>query len=556
MNSIEEINYRISIGDTKTAIKVLKSLCEEISDDYYIEQAILIDSQYHQTLKNEIAGVERRDDNNISKQKVHKSIISLSALIDEARTRNRILNEIEYKQSASSYNDIKNLNEYSVKVAMAGQPNVGKTTLMRNIFKSEIGKVGDSSNVTTKSYFEENTELGITFIDCPGFNEPGRVIDLLEFTNSTEDFKKKMLERDLVEDYSAFEGLKAADLIYYVVSVMGVPNKSDNSLLRLIKMTNSNIIGIINMEHHLGKLEPEKSISRTRLWVDFFLINGISTTIHYDFAWDKPTKIHDLYRDSIKVVSKEKKVMLQTSLDAMIDNYKLESKAIAVAIFEMIQECKNIYYQLVIQTTDDHKNQESKSVAINEKIQQDIGYLLQNVIHRIKSLYNVVSIFDKKENEVGKDERILQSSSSKKGDQVREAATIGTGIGGLMLLKGLAMGAVTVAGGPVLILTTALIGGIVGLFSKGREETKLINFRLDNDQLSSVLESTIMILWISSNKGFGIGEKLDVEELKSSVSIKCKSLLRKNDLSVIPTDKSIFMERLESLVLDITLAKD
>lgn len=555
MEVFKVINQKISIGDTKSAIKLLKSACNDINDDFYSDQVILIESQYSQTLKSEIAGIITKNEVRRQLQKIHQSIINVGSLISDSSNRNRILTKIERKKSVSDISEIKRLDKDSVKIAMAGQPNVGKTTLMRNIFKSEIGNVGDSSNVTTKSYFEENEELGITFIDCPGFNEPGRVIDLLEFSDSLGDFKEKMLDRNLDEDYSALEGIKACDIVYYVVSVSNVPDKGDDSLIRLVKKTNPNIIGIINMEYHVGRNEPKKSKARSRLWSDFFMNNNISTIIHYDFAWDTPTKIHDLYRESIRLIAAEKKALLKKSLESMLESYQNESEKIAESIFDMIEDCRSIHYQIVVQSAEEHKNLDTKSEKIQKKIQNDITYSLQNVIHKIKSLYNVVSIVQHSEKAVEKSENILQSSSSKRGDQVREAVGIGTGIGGFFALKGLAAGAITLAGGPAVILTTAIIGGIVGLFTKKREDTKVINFQLNEEQLQQILENTVMVLWISSNKGFGIGENLDIDELKQSVEANCNSLMRKNDLMLIPEDDMIFKKRLKDLVLDITLAR-
>jgi GTPase Era involved in 16S rRNA processing len=136
---------------------------------------------------------------------------------------------------------------------MAGRPNVGKTTLMRNILKSEVGIVGDAANVTRKSYIEENSDVKIAFIDCPGFNESGRVLDALEYCKTDEEIRESLFKKDLKEDYYAYKGVKAADVIYFVVSVANVPEKGDNSLMSLIKESNLNIIGIINMAYHVAK---------------------------------------------------------------------------------------------------------------------------------------------------------------------------------------------------------------------------------------------------------------------------------------------------------------
>jgi GTP-binding protein EngB required for normal cell division len=551
MNNLEQIKDAVGMGRTVLALKLLKDFCIQKNDIFFLDQCHGLDARYHQLKNDEIYGVDTKAEQNRSLNSINKAILEL---VNDLKINILKQSIVERKAEGNVYDGKSGeelLESDKVKIAMAGQPNVGKTTLIRNIFKNEIGVIGDASNVTVSSYLKEHDDLGIAFIDCPGFNEPGRVVDWLQFTKSEEEFSAKLKELDLAEDLSAYKGIKKADVIYYVVSVMTVPNKGDRSLLQLVSKVNPNVIGIINMGFHLGKSEPEKSKKRIEQWEVFFIDNGIKSIIEYDFAWDRPTKIHDLFRETLKFVNSEKRIVLSKSLNKMLHSYKEGSEDIAIAIKNLINECKRINHSLVLETEEEHKAKESTIKAISEKIQVEIQYSFQPVLQKIKILYQNDTLSQNLESGLNEEQRTLKSSFSKKFDQILEGAGIGGAIGVYGTLKALLVGAAT--GGPIGIAVIAIAGGLFGLFSKSRISTTKIDLSLSNSDIYNLLEKTIQILWISANKGYGIGSNISENELLKLVEGQCSKLISRNGITPETIKNSDISENLKKLVLNITM---
>jgi hypothetical protein len=233
----------------------------------------------------------------------------------------------------------------------------------------------------------------------------------------------------------------------------------------------------------------------------------------------------------------------------MLENYKESSLSIADSIFRLLKDCEEIRYEVVLGDTE---NDENKVNKISARIQQDVFDSLQNVIHKIKLLYGVELKDIDFDGKIDEDETVIKSTLSKKVDQVSGGATIGGFIGSMGVLKGIAAGA-TVAGMLPIVIVGAAIGGIWALFAKGEKDTTKKEFYLKQEDLIKVLEKAITILWVSSNKGYGVG-KADDSELVELVNDKCKLLVKGIGIDSVSTNDPVLKDKIEQLVLKITFS--
>ena len=119
---------------------------------------------------------------------------------------------------ASFESPVQPMNPHSLKIALIGPPNAGKSSLMNSILKLNIASVSAKSHTTREVirgiYTCENTQF--VFVDCPGIISKKETRELKELTNS------------------AWDTLAECDLCLLVLDTLKRPDTQLISLIRRI----------------------------------------------------------------------------------------------------------------------------------------------------------------------------------------------------------------------------------------------------------------------------------------------------------------------------------
>lgn len=102
-------------------------------------------------------------------------------------------------------------------VALIGQPNVGKSTMLNALVGHKVSIVSDKAQTTRRSVvgIMQGEDFQVAFIDTPGVHEPHTVLG------------KTMLEQ-------ARHGLSGVDLVVVVVDVSRKPNDADKRIAKMV----------------------------------------------------------------------------------------------------------------------------------------------------------------------------------------------------------------------------------------------------------------------------------------------------------------------------------
>lgn len=123
-------------------------------------------------------------------------------------------------------------------IALVGRPNVGKSTLLNQIFKSKLAIVSDTAQTTRKAIRGVLTteDYQLVFIDTPGIHRP-------------QDELGRNLNR---EAYSQLEGI---DLIYFVIDANDYFGPLDQSILDRLFQEEAPIFLIVNKIDKTNKIK-------------------------------------------------------------------------------------------------------------------------------------------------------------------------------------------------------------------------------------------------------------------------------------------------------------
>ncbi len=121
-------------------------------------------------------------------------------------------------------------------VAIVGQPNVGKSTLLNNLLDFKVAAVTHKPQTTRHQIrgILNGEDHQIIFFDTPGLLEP----------------KSKLQE---AMRQAAFRSLKDADLVLFMVAAAREPHEFDTKLLNEIHDFNSSIILVLNKMDIISK---------------------------------------------------------------------------------------------------------------------------------------------------------------------------------------------------------------------------------------------------------------------------------------------------------------
>ena len=165
------------------------------------------------------------------------------------------MNEIPYQPSEMSELDLSSLAEEEIKeghksgfVAVAGRPNVGKSTLMNAFLRQKLAAVSPRPQTTRSKQLGILTtaDYQIIFVDTPGLVKPRHKLD--EYMVDT-----------------ANESLRDADIVLWLVDATVYPGPGDRVIAKIFRDFPTDLALLLGLNKS-DLLKPEDVLDRTRVY--------------------------------------------------------------------------------------------------------------------------------------------------------------------------------------------------------------------------------------------------------------------------------------------------
>ena len=155
----------------------------------------------------------------------------------------------------------------SLVIAIAGQTNTGKTTLARTLLRREVGLVHDRPNVTESAAFHADSEIGITIVDTPGFQQSGAYKSyLLALEHSKEGAEAIRAQSNFSYEENALGALRQSDIAIYVIALDSIPKAEHTTEVELIKGVVP-VVAVFNKRVSMNRADGVPFVNeRMRLW--------------------------------------------------------------------------------------------------------------------------------------------------------------------------------------------------------------------------------------------------------------------------------------------------
>lgn len=442
-------------------------------------------------------------------------------------------------------------------IAVAGHTNTGKTTLIRTLIREPIGEVKDEANVTKVNEEVSYPALQATFIDCPGFQNPGLFRSYLQIKETDGEAIAQKIIKNIKPEYTeynkiALKGIGKADVIFYVVPLNAITDDDFNQELCLVLGRNDKVIGIINKEQSQRMLTNMDVDARIKQWKEYFERNGVIRFVLFDSHWDKPSKAHILYSLTAELLTGDKKNSLYAGLESLTKNWNDRRYDLAKKSVNFIDYCRNL--KIEESNTSHGLNNDKTKYAIQKKLSAEI--IEQSVIFfcDIAKFYKLSSELQPKD--------ILKHPSF---DSVVNTGTISKIISGAVIggtggaIIGAIIGAVILGvaagliGGPAGAVVAAEEGALMGaeafaalcgvsgatnvaVMRADEEEDRTFTGQLHSKALENVAIHIVAGVWSIAYHGYGMGtlvtnerqEKL-ITELNSISKQKFNQINFKSD---------------------------
>lgn len=458
----------------------------------------------------------------------------------------------------------------TVRIAVAGHANTGKTTLIRTLLKSPVGKVEDRANVTqvaSDHKFREFEGLQAVFIDTPGFQSAGELKLLFAIRERDPSFPlpDDIDEEEFRFDQRAYDAVRSSDAVIYVASLEVVPDRSHSREIELVKSAQHRVIGLLNKGRAMAKSAAKKKAgleNRIQLWQEIFKKHGIERVVTFDAHWDKPAKTLDIYN----------------SIESVLDSEKLESFRSGVAKFEerqrqiqslacqKIAECVTICYQ-----TRETESKESEHAAdhrgTSENIAKNAAYEASN-----KKITDALSKFFRDITDIF---RIAAKSPTLTAEEVETehykitdtkqlianavkvasagstgGAGIGAAVGALvagLLSGGLGAGAGALLGAKIGSIIGGAVGAVGGAYAEIADTHKVI---LTESSLYQIENICLSAVWAISHHGYGFRAEIEENQIRDLDAEVEK--INQGPFKIVPFDSlvkkyELILERINSL---------
>jgi len=406
----------------------------------------------------------------------------------------------------------------TIKIAVAGHTNVGKTTLIRTLMRLNVGEVGDAPNVTKKGKLYYYDGLQATFIDTPGFVYPSIAIDYLNREILSAVKKEKM-----ALDLDAINSIEQSDIVIYLVNLSVAYDGSYEDEMEVVRRVQPKTVAILNQYYqNLQGGGYEKVENRCRQWKEILNKQGINNTIVFDAHWDKRSKEKEIYGAIYKTLGNNKKIDFSEGLNRFKERQNKIREEVCESLAESVENLQKIRVNVKKGEYDADRQGECRDKivrVINKETVQFIAY--------VSKLYEVAAEYptDSAEDLILKTHDII-SFSGRLGMTTSASAVLGTigavvgGIVGAVITGYLSGGLATIAGAFEGAKIFGAFGAGLGSFAVFSDIDDRIDIRMTSSQIEDVVKDLLAIVWGLEHNGFGRGKNLskdEAEDMKSQI---------------------------------------
>jgi len=398
----------------------------------------------------------------------------------------------------------------TIKIAVAGHTNIGKTTLIRTLMRMEVGEVNDAPNVTKKGKLHYYDGLQATFIDTPGFVYPSIAIDYL----NGEKLSAKNQEK-LTLDLDAINSIKQSDVVVYVVNLSITHDGSYEDEIEVVKRVQTKTVAILNQYHQtLQGGGYEKVENRCRQWNEILNQKGIGNTIIFDAHWDKRSKEQKIYNAIYKILDDTQKADFVEGLN----KFKNRQRKIREEVYEALARTVIKLQQIRV-----YVKKEEYSVDLEREFKSKFGRAIYQeivgFIAYINKLYEVAAEYptDSPEDLILKTNQRI-SFAGRLGMTTGASAVLGTvgaifgGIIGAVITGYLSGGLATIPGAIEGAKIFGAFGAGLGSFAVLSDSEDQVDVMMTSEQIEERVKELLAIVWGLEHNGFGRGKNLSEQE--------------------------------------------
>lgn len=407
----------------------------------------------------------------------------------------------------------------TIKIAVAGHTNVGKTTLIRTLMRTTVGEVGDSPNLTKDGEFYHYHGLQATFIDTPGFQEPGLALLHLEGVS----LPKKSIE-ELQYDLKAIEVIKQSDVVIYVGNLSIVADDSHKKEINIVKKIQPKVVSVLNQYNRNFKGSNSQEVNnRCRQWTELLNQAGIANVIVFDAHWDRRAKEKKIYDAIYEILDSAQKADFSLGLNKFKERqYKIRDE-VCDTLVKSVENLQKIQVNVKKWEYDNTAKQEE----CLDKILRGIARETIQFIAYVNKLYESAAEYptESPENLIVKTRNII--SLSKRLALTANASavlgTLGAVVGGIVgaVITAFLSGGLLIAI-PLGAMEGAKIFGAAGAslatFTVFSDSDDRIDIRMTSSQIEDVVKHLLAIVWGLEHNCFGRDKNLSEDEARAMKS--------------------------------------
>lgn len=405
----------------------------------------------------------------------------------------------------------------TIKIAVAGKTNGGKTTLIRTLIRQPIGDVQDLANVTKQGKLYFYNGLQAIFIDTPGFQYPSIALDYLD----GEQLSKRNQEK-FKYDLDAIHSIKQSDIVLYLANLSVVPDNTHEDEIEVLKKIQPRIIGILNQYHKNFKATSKQQVdNRCQQWTQLLHSQGVSQVIIFDAHWDKRSKQEEIYDAILYRISDSHE--LNADFITGLNKFKKRQKEIQDEAFLTL--AKTIETLQTIGETvskSDYYDEEIKNKH-TERIGRQIHQAIVGFTAYTIKLYEVAAEYPTDSVQ----ELILKTKSKVNvSDRMGIAATrstflgaFGAALGGIVgaVITGIASGGIPIGfvfGAVEGAKIFGAAGASLGSFAVFVGDNDHVKIEITSNQIEDYFKEFLATIWGLDHNGYGRNKALSEEEVK------------------------------------------
>ncbi|MCT7990344.1 GTPase [Laspinema olomoucense] len=418
----------------------------------------------------------------------------------------------------------------TIKIAIAGQANTGKTTLISTFIKSKAGKVEDRAGATPEAVRLDFKSLPVTFIDTPGFENAGAISLYLNSIQKGVDMGSLYpnFKKEHERDFLALEAINDSDIVIYVVSLEQVPNTAHDQEISLIQNINSKVIAVLNQYHVIREGKGKEVVeNRINQWEATLKRHSIDNVITFDAHWDKPSQVNLIYDIILSRLDSHQKTGFERGLEKLKIQQKAIRKLSCSYLGDAIVSCREAAKINVNKM--EINNQEKKQKVIQE-IYKEVEISWECFIVQTEKIYEIlIETPDISEEQL--DNKLSQTTKANWFERLSRGSA-GAGVmgplGGLMSAL-IALGISAGSGGAIPAAIVALqvgagLGSVVGSLLMFSDKGDIIMMEMSIEELEHRLITGVAMIWGLSNIGYGSGKPLAEEQSKKIAKEICDAI--------------------------------